>query len=126
MIVCWRTVRVPPDRREQFQAWIHEHADVRRRHGILLELVLERSSRQNPAKAAQPEGAVVDEDELVVMTAWPDHDTFDAWIGTPDRDRLTASSTHEAVEFRPLTRYDVVGGYGADALTTIDPTGGRS
>lgn len=65
----------------------------------------------------------LDEDELVVVTGWPDHETFDAWIATPERDRLTASATHESVEYRPLTRYDVVGGYLADALPTIDPTG---
>ena len=87
--------------------------------------MLARSPRQNPAKALQPdEGGTAE--ELVVITGWPDHDTFDAWIDTPERDRLTASATHEAVEFRPLTRYDVIGGYGADALTTNDPTGGRS
>ena len=87
--------------------------------------MLARSPRQNPAKARQPDEPE-DDEELVVITGWPDHDTFDAWIETPDRDRLTASPTHEAVEFRPLTRYDVVGGFGADALTTIDPTGGPS
>ena len=34
------------------------------------------------------------------------------------RDRLTASPTHEAVEFRPLVRYRLVGGYLADAITS--------
>ena len=125
MILCLRTVRVPADRRRQFLQWIDENADLRRRHGIACELVLARSPRQNPAKARQPDEPE-DDEELVVITGWPDHDTFDAWIETPDRDRLTASPTHEAVEFRPLTRYDVVGGFGADALTTIDPTGGPS
>ena len=67
-----------------------------------------------------------DPEELVVITGWPDHEAFDAWIDTPDRDRLTASPDHEAVEFRPLTRYDVIGGYGADALAATDPTGGHS
>jgi hypothetical protein len=62
---------------------------------------------------------------LIVITAWPDHDTFDAWIATPDRDRLTASPTHAAVEFRPLTRYVVVGGYLADAITATPPPGGQ-
>ena len=125
MILCLRTVRVPADRRRQFLQWIDENADLRRRHGIACELVLARSPRQNPAKARQPDEPE-DDEELVVITGWPDHDTFDAWIETPDRDRLTGSPTHEAVEFRPLTRYDLVGGYGADALTTIDPTGGPS
>jgi hypothetical protein len=62
---------------------------------------------------------------LIVITAWPSHDTFDAWIDTPDRDRLTASPTHEAVEFRSLTRYDVVGGYLADTLTVTPLAGGQ-
>ena len=59
------------------------------------------------------------------MTAWPDHATFDAWIETPDRDRLTASANHEAVEFHPLTRYDVIGGYVAGTIPTIPKTGDR-
>ena len=66
---------------------------------------------------------MVDEDELVVMTAWPDHDTFDAWIDTPERDRLTASPTHEAVRFRPLTRYGVIGGYVATDVQFLDTEG---
>jgi hypothetical protein len=125
VILCLRTVHVPADRRRQFLLWIDENADLRRRHGIACELVLARSPRQNPAKTLQPDDGG-DPEELVVITGWPDHDTFDAWIDTPERDRLTASPTHEAVEFRPLTRYDVIGGYGADALTTTDPTGGHS
>ena len=105
-------------------AWIDDNAELRRQHGILCEVVLARSPRQNPAKTLQPDDDA-DPDELVVITGWPDHDTFDAWIDTPDRDRLTASPTHEAVEFRPLTRYDLVGGYGADALGKTSPTGGQ-
>lgn len=124
MIMCLRTVKVPAEQRSGFLAWIDDNGEVRRGHGILAELVLERSGRQNPSKALQPAQADVDPDELVVITVWPDHDTFDAWIDTPDRDRLTASPTHEAVEFRPLTRYDLVGGYGADTITT-PPTGGQ-
>ena len=58
-----------------------------------------------------------------MITAWPDHDTFDAWINTRDRDRLTASPTHDAVEFRPLTQYDVIGGYLTDALASTRPSG---
>jgi heme-degrading monooxygenase HmoA len=118
MIVCLRTVRVPPDQRDGFLSWIDDNGDLRRHHGILAELVLERSPRQNPTKTLQPAGGGGEPDELVVITVWPDHDTFDAWIDTPDRDRLTASPTHEAVEFRPLTRYDLVGGYLADAITS--------
>ena len=38
-------------------------------------------------------------------------DTFDAWIATPERDALTASEVHQAVDYRPITRHDVVGGY---------------
>src|SRR5258708_7590140 len=38
-------------------------------------------------------------------------ETFDAWIATPERERLTASEVHQAVDYRPLTRYDMVGGY---------------
>ncbi|MDP9452700.1 MAG: antibiotic biosynthesis monooxygenase [Actinomycetota bacterium] len=122
MIVCLRTVRLPPDQRDGFLSWIDDNGELRRQHGILAELVLERSPRQNPAKTLQPEDDR-EPDELVVITVWPDHDTFDAWIDTPDRDRLTASPTHEAVEFRPLVRYDLVGGYLADAITSA--TGGQ-
>lgn len=116
-------MKIPADQRPAFLAWIDDNRELRRRHGILAELVLERSTRQNPAKTLQPADAGADADELVVITVWPDHDTFDAWIDTPDRDRLTDSPTHEAVEFRPLTRYDLVGGYLADAITTA--TGGQ-
>jgi hypothetical protein len=125
MILCLRTVRVPADQQQQFLAWIDDNAGLRQQHGILCELVLARSARQNPAKTLQPDAGGGPE-ELVVITGWPDHDTFDAWIDTPDRDRLTASPTHEAVAFRPLTRYDVIGGYGTDTIALIDPTpGGR-
>jgi hypothetical protein len=48
---------------------------------------------------------------LVVVTSWPSHDVFDAWIETPDRDRLTDSDVHAAVHYRPITRYAVVAGY---------------
>jgi hypothetical protein len=58
------------------------------------------------------------------MTAWSDHDTFDAWIDTPERDQLTASATHAAVEYRPLTRFDVIGGSLADAHLVTQLTGG--
>lgn len=114
-------MRVPSEQRQAFLSWIDDNGPLRRDHGIFAEVVLERSPRQNPAKTLQPQENGSDPDELVVITVWPDHDTFDAWINTPDRERLTASPTHEAVEFRPITRYDLVGGYLTDALTS----GGR-
>lgn len=96
MIVCLRTVAVPAAERQRYLGWIAENRDVRQRHGILLEWVLEPS-----------DGA----GDTVVATAWPSHAVFDAWIATGHRDRLTASAVHQAVDYRPLTRYDVVGGY---------------
>jgi len=42
---------------------------------------------------------------------WPGHEVFDAWIATPHRDALTASEVHQAVSYRPITRYEVTGGY---------------
>ena len=107
MIVCLRTVRVPPDVRGRFLEWIADGRAVRADHGILAEWVCEPSS--------------VDGD-TVVITIWPDHATFDAWIATPERDALTASEVHRAVDYHPITRYDVVGGYphllGATAETS--------
>src|SRR5438552_1444292 len=96
MIFCLRTVRVPASERERFLAWIEENRSVREQHGILLELVLEPSE---------------EEGETVVITAWPSHELFDAWIATPERDRITASDLHRAENFRPITRYEVAGGY---------------
>ena len=96
MIVCLRTVGVPARERERYLEWIAEGREVREQHGILAELVLEPSDGQG---------------ETVVITAWPSHEVFDAWIATPDRDRLTASDVHRAVDYRPITRYDVAGGY---------------
>lgn len=69
---------------------------MREAHGILGELVLEPSG---------------DEGETVVITIWPSHELFDAWIATPDRGRLTDSDVHRAVDYRPISRHDVVGGY---------------
>jgi Antibiotic biosynthesis monooxygenase. len=111
MIVCWRSVQVRASEQQRFLDWIAENGPLRREHGIVFELVLRRSPRQNPATAPRPEERNGDPDDLVVVTAWPDHDSFDAWIDTPERDRLTASPTHQRVEFQPLTRYDVIGGY---------------
>jgi heme-degrading monooxygenase HmoA len=51
------------------------------------------------------------------VTIWPSHEVFDAWIATPERDALTASDVHQAVEYRPITRYDAVGGYTAAGLS---------
>ena len=96
MIVCLRTVAVPAEVRPRYLDWIAEGRAVRQEHGILAELVLEPAAGDG---------------ETVVITVWPDHETFDAWIATPERDRLTASDVHQAVDYRPLTRYDVVGGY---------------
>ena len=96
MIVCWRTVAVPHAMRDRYHAWIAGGRTVREAHGILAELVCE------------PTGG---EGDTVVITVWPDHATFDAWIATPERDALTASGVHQAVDYRPITRYDVVAGY---------------
>ena len=46
-----------------------------------------------------------------MITVWPSHEVFDAWIATPYREALTASEVHQAVTYRPITRYDVPGGY---------------
>ena len=135
MIVCWRTVRIPAAQRERFQAWIQANRAVRQQHGILFELVLDRAPRQNPPKASQPppavtaasgsqrQGALDTVVEAVVVTAWASHDAFDAWIDTPDRDRLTASPVHQAVQYGPITRYDVTGGYlNLDGLQAVATT----
>ena len=96
MIVCLRSVAVPAEKRDDYLAWIREGRTVREEHGILAELVLEPTSRDG---------------DTVVITIWPSHEVFDAWIATPARDQLTASEIHQAVEYRPITRYDVAGGY---------------
>jgi heme-degrading monooxygenase HmoA len=107
MIVCLRTVDVPGAEREGFLAWIADNRQVRQEHGILAELVLDPTDGDG---------------ETVVITVWPSHEVFDAWIATPDRDRLTASSTHRAVKYHPITRYDVAGGYlNLEALTKEPP-----
>jgi heme-degrading monooxygenase HmoA len=95
VIVCLRTVSVPSEWRTRYLAWIEAGRAVREAHGILAELVLE------------PTGT----DETVVLTVWPSHEVFDAWIATPEREALTASDVHQAVEYRPITRYEVAGGY---------------
>lgn len=112
MIVCWRTVEVPRSDRTAFLGWIDENRDLRESHGILFELVLQRSGRQNPAKTLRPADPDQNTDEqLIVVTAWASHEAFDTWIDTPERDRLTASDVHGSVRYGPITRYDVAVGY---------------
>ena len=107
MIVCLRTVEVPVAERARYLEWIAEGRAVREAHGILAELVCE------PAAAG----------DTVVITIWPDHETFDAWIATPERDALTASAVHQAVNYRPITRYDVAGGYlNLAGLRLVEPS----
>ena len=101
MIVCLRTVLVPDAVRSRYLEWIAGGRRMREAHGLLAEWVLEPSSGDG---------------ETVVITVWPSHEVFDAWIATPERDALTASDVHQAVEYRPITRYDVAGGYTAAAL----------
>lgn len=96
MIVCLRTVAIPSEWRDRYLAWIDEGRAVREAHGLLAEWVLDPTSGAG---------------ETVVTTLWPSHEVFDAWIATPERDRLTASEVHRAVEYQPITRYDLVGGY---------------
>ena len=108
MIVCLRTVAVPAEKRDDYLAWIRDGRAARETHGILAELVLEPSDGGGG--------------DTVVITIWPSHEVFDAWIATPERDQLTASEMHQAVEYRPITRYDVAGGYmNLAALTEHDP-----
>jgi heme-degrading monooxygenase HmoA len=96
VIVCLRTVVVPPIERVRYLEWIADGRAVRQTHGILAEWVLE------PADG---------DGDTVVVTVWPSHEVFDAWIATPERDALTASDVHQAVSYRPIVRYDLAGGY---------------
>jgi len=96
VIVCLRSVVVPPDERDRYIAWIAAGRTVREAHGILAELVVEPTDGNG---------------QTVVITIWPSHEVFDAWIATPERDALTESEVHQAVEYRPITRYDLAGGY---------------
>jgi heme-degrading monooxygenase HmoA len=102
VIVCLRSVAVPAHQRTRYLVWIAEGRTVREAQGILAEWVLEPSSGEG---------------DTMVVTVWPSHELFEAWISTPERDALTASEVHNAVEYRPITRYDTVGGYTAAALT---------
>ena len=108
MIICLRTVVVPPEWRERYLDWIQAGRAIREEQGILAELVCEPT---------EPGG------ETVVITAWPSHEVFDAWIATPHRDALTASEVHQAVDYRPITRYDMTSGYlNLPGLISHDPT----
>jgi len=108
VIVCLRTVAVPPEWQQRYLDWIAASRTVREQHGILAELVCE------PARP----GA-----ETVVITVWPSQEVFDAWIATPERDALTASDVHQAVTYQPITRYEVTGGYlNLPGLTVHQPT----
>ncbi len=108
MIVCLRAVVTPAVWQQRYLAWITAGRKVREQHGILAELVCE------PAVAGG---------DTVVMTIWPSHQVFDAWIATPQRDALTASDVHQAVDYFPVTRYDVTGGYlNLPGLTLHQPT----
>ncbi len=111
MIVCLRTVAVPTEWRARFLAWIDAGRAIREQHGILSELVCQSSADRHNASDA----------EWLVITVWPSHEAFNAWIATPYRDALTASEVHQAVTYRPITRYDVPGGYlNLPGLTTHD------
>ena len=102
MIVCVRTVSVPSAWSRRYLAWIDAGRAIREQHGILAELVLRWGD------AALDGGGDI---EYLVVTMWPSHEVFDAWIATPYRDALTASEVHQAVSYRPITRYDLTGGY---------------
>ncbi len=95
MIVCLRTVAVPARERARYLEWIDAGRAVREAHGILAEWVLE------PVSGG----------DTVVVTVWPSHDVFDAWIATPERQLLTASDVHNSVDYRPITRYELAAGY---------------
>ena len=61
--------------------------------------------------------------DTVVITIWPSHEVLDAWIATPHRDALTGSEVHRAISYRPITRYEVTGGYlNLPGLTSSDPS----
>jgi hypothetical protein len=87
VIVCLRTVDVPAHLRKRYLSWIDEGRDIRQAHGILAELVCEPSAGVG---------------ETVVITVWPDHETFDTWSARsqsaagptmPVRWRITRAAT---------------------------------
>lgn len=108
MIICLRTVSVPAAWRERYLAWIEAGRVIREQHGILAELVCQPSHDTAGRHDTAGHGGG---DDLVVITAWPSHDVFEAWIATPHRDALTASEVHRAVRYRPITRYNLAAGY---------------
>jgi hypothetical protein len=67
-----------------------------RRTGLLAEWVLDPTDGDG---------------ETVAITVWPSHEVFDAWIATPYRAGLTAPEVHQAVDYRPVVRYDLTGGH---------------
>ena len=87
---------MPAEWRDRFLRWIADGREIREAHGIVAEWVLEPSDATG---------------QTVVVTVWPSHEVFDAWIATPERDALTASDVHQAIEYQPITRYDLAGGY---------------
>jgi heme-degrading monooxygenase HmoA len=98
----------PGNVRDRYLAWIDDGRAVRQAHGILAELVCEPTAG---------------DDDTVVITMWPDDATFDAWIATPERDVLTASDVHQAVDYQPITRHHVVGRYlNAPGLQQAEPS----
>jgi len=108
VIICLRTVAVPAAWRQRYLDWIAAGRAIREDHGILAELVCE------PADTGG---------DTVVITVWSSHEVFDAWIATPHRDALTASEVHQAVQYQPITRYEVPGGYlNLPGLTVHQPT----
>lgn len=102
MIVCLRHVGVPPSQRARYLDWISVNREMREEHGIVFEWILE------PA-----------DDETVVANGWPSAEVFEAWIRTPERERLTLSDVHQAVAYRPLTRYLLLGGYTSSRLARV-------
>lgn len=105
MIVCIREVVIPNFVRSKYLQWILDGKVVRQRHGLLAEWVVEPSDLSGDA---------------MVITVWPSHEIFDSWIGTSDRDALTKSEVHQSVSYRPLRRYDFIGGYtNLEALASL-------
>jgi heme-degrading monooxygenase HmoA len=88
MIVCWRTVAIPDAERARFLAWISENRAVRDAHGICAELVFESTN---------------EDDEAVVLTIWPSHEVFDAWIATPERSPTPMSIAPSNTGRSPVT-----------------------
>jgi hypothetical protein len=95
MIVCLRTVDVPAAQRTRYRRGSPKDA---------------APARRTHPRRARPRTANGDGD-TVVVTIWPRHDVFDSWIATPQRDRLTASAGHQAVDHHPITRYEIAAGY---------------